>query len=164
MLTPAAHYWGTHTIPFNSAWASELWSTSADSPHPTSTHRAQIWENYLAQSVFSKNMSGCLIPECPSPFKTVSSSKPKLKHFILREAQGTHTILVSVKMNIFTFQAPLMHCLFIVCLALTHTGIAYWMVNPLGEGIVSCVSLNFHPLSPDARNRRQYICLLNWTI
>lgn len=133
---------------------------SSDPPlqiHPTPRlHIGQRSGETIWHSLYSPRT--CLVvssQNAPPPSKTFSSSKPKLKHFILGEAQGTHTIPVSVKMNIFTFQAPLMHCLSIVCLALTHTGIGYWMVNPLGEGIVSCVSLNFHPLSPDARNRRQ---------
>lgn len=91
MLIPAVHDWGTHTIPVNPAWALELWATSADLPRPTSTHRTGIWENYLALSALAKNMSGCLIPECPSPSTAFSSFKPKLKHFIWGEAWGMHT-------------------------------------------------------------------------
>lgn len=83
----------------------ELWSTSTDSPHPTSTHRAEIWENYLTLSILSKNMSGYLIPECLAPLQETHPSSP---NFILEGACPTS----SVKMNIISCGAVSLHCLF----------------------------------------------------
>lgn len=161
MLTPAAH-WGTHT----QSLLTQLELQSSDPPlqtHPTPRlHIGQrsgktIW----AQPVFSKNMSGCLIPECPSPSKTFSSSKPKLKHFILGEAQEHTQSLFQSNEHLHLLSSPA--ALRFHCLSGTHT-YRYSLLNCTSprEGIVSCVSLNFHPiLRCQEIEDNMYVC---WTI
>lgn len=175
MLIPAVHDWGTHTIPVNPAWALELWATSADLPRPTSTHRTGIWENYLALSALAKNMSGCLIPECPSPFNSLLILQAQIETLHLGGSlRNAHKSLSQSKWTSSSSELPL-------CIAFPlpiwhshhlalwhrgkHTGKAHGVVcSPdKGEPLVCLWTLSLYPQLPGTEDP-QYICLLNWTL
>lgn len=155
-LIPAAHYSEVCTTPASPEWASRILILLCRLTPAHVYTRAGTWDNYLRRLYYLRTYLVVSSQNTLPPSKAFSSFKPKLTHLILEKACPTS----SIKINIFIFWTPMVHCLYFVYLVFRSFGFmvhlkvytSHSLLN--GKFPVSCFSQASYPLPPNARDRR----------